>query len=841
MEYEGLTTTEAAKRLAVDGPNELPRGGRHGFWFTVREVLSEPMLVLLLVVGGVYLLVGDVGEALLLLAFVNVVIVITLVQRYKAERALEALRDLSSPRALVIRDGVRGRIPSRELVKDDIVLLNEGDRVPADVAVLSVMDLSVDESLLTGESIPVTKRPWDGKAVQGIPGGDRQPFAYASTLITRGSGVARVLATGPRTAVGSIGAAIASIPPESTVLERDVQRLVLRLAYFGLAVCVVAAVLFGILRGDWVQAILTGLSLAMALLPEEIPVVLIIFLALGAWRLSKSNVLTRRMPVLESLGATTVLAVDKTGTLTMNRMAVSWLNDGENSETVKVGKPALAGKKLRELIAVASMSGLGLAADPMEQAIRNIKAALAIPDLYDHSSLVPVHDHPMLSTHMVRISVYRHGAAYVAAAKGAPEEIIALCGLTEEKRNALMAEVSRKASMGLRVLGVALADGVRDPETASAETARFTFVGFIGFVDPVRSTAPEAVRECVRAGIRTVIVTGDYPATARYVASAVGLPDAGEVLTGQDIESMGDAELHDAVGRVNVYARVVPQQKLRLVEALKDTGAIVAMTGDGVNDAPALKSAHVGIAMGKYGTDVAREASSIVLLDDDISSIVEAVKTGRKIFDNILKASNYIIAIHVPIAGLAFLPIVLHGPLALLPSHIALLELIIDPACSIVFESEPPEEAIMDRPPRKVGDPLFSAGSMVVRVLQGIVAFLAVSVVYMLTVMNGWDEPAMRSATMLSLVAANVGLILSNLSWAGDGIGSILVKNATLRYLLMGIVFVIAVIYGIPFFRSLFHVAPVTIPTVIAAVATGVAVFAVSEIIERLELHRRLV
>lgn len=833
QQYPGLTQQEVSQRRAIDGYNELPKSEEHGWWRTVKEVLTEPMLILLLVIGAIYLMLGNHEEAIILLVFVNVVILIALVQKNRAERSLEKLRDLSSPRALVIREHVRERIAARELVVGDVIVLSEGDRVPADVVVLSSLDMMVDESLLTGEAVPVTKIPWDGKQRAKSPGGNRQAYAYASTLVTRGLGIARVVGTGLKTEVGKIGLTIAGISKDPTRLEKDISKLVLRLAYLSLGVCLLATALFGIIRGNWVEALLTGLSLSMALIPEEIPVVLIIFLALGAWRLSKSNVLTRRMSAIETLGAITVLCVDKTGTLTMNRMKITWLHNAEGDSRTIEGS---VDPEFHELVITAFRSSLQTSADPMEKAVEELREAadISLPRIRD--GLKPLYDHPVTSTGMVRMSVYgMRSGGYTIAVKGAPEEIFSLCRLSEAETKRLMKEINRQAASGLRILGVASARGSTPPSSLSRGMAKFEFRGLIGFSDPIRPTAAEAIRECRHAGIRPIIVTGDYAGTAQYVARAVGIEDPDLSLTGEEISVMNDAQLSDAVSSVNVFARIAPTQKFRLVQALRAQGQVVAMTGDGINDAPALKEADVGIAMGKYGTDVAREAASLVLLDDDVSSIVEAIRTGRHIFDNIRKAASYIIAIHVPIASITLLPLFLRGPLVLLPSHIALLELIIDPACSVVFESEPPEDRVMDRPPRNIRTPLFTMKSMAFRIVQGCMVSVVAAGVYVGAYLVHWTENDIRTVTTLALISANVSLIVSNLSWGKLSLMALLLKNQTLPLLLAGVTGIVMVIYGIPFLRDIFHVSRITGGFALIAVTAGVISFILAEAIEALD------
>jgi Ca2+-transporting ATPase len=830
----GLTEAEAHTLRVRDGYNELPSDGSRGFLSIAREVLTEPMLFLLLACGGIYLVVGDRAEAILLVGFVSFVVIITFIQRYKAEKALDALKGLSSPRALVIRDGVKHKIPARDLVVGDVIVVEEGDRIPADAAVISSRDCTVNESILTGESVAVTKTA-GGDHGAPKPGGDGNGYLFANTLVVRGNAIARVTATGTKTQVGSIGAMLKSIPGKRTRLERDVAALVGKTAVLGILVCFVAAFLVLISGGSAVRSLLTGLSLAMSLLPEELPVVLTIFLALGAIRLSKLSVLTRRMPVIETLGSATVLCVDKTGTLTENRMRLAAVDDGQERLTFTQPPDPDTNASLYRLLSVAALACDAQTMDPIDTAVQAV--ATGSRTMHRERTAYTFEGNVGIPVPFVRAFLYESETGdRIVAMKGAPESLAKLCRLEGDELDSVIRRTGDLAADGYRVLGVARADipagGVFD-----VDRQRFSFSGLLAFADPIRPETVRAVEECRSAGIRVVIVTGDYPATACHVARQVGLVSPDTVVTGDMLEAMTEDELADAVGTINVFARVVPAQKLKLIDALKKHHHVVGMTGDGVNDAPALKSAHIGIAMGEHGTDVARESASLVLLHDDFSSIVAAVRQGRRIYDNIRKAASYILAIHVPIAGLALLPSLIGAPMVLLPAHIALLELLIDPACSIVFEAEDEEDDIMVRPPRPVGEPLFDRVNLTLRLLQGGFATLAVSAVVVVAVRLGWSEEALRSASFLSLVSANLALIVSNLAWGERGTLRALWDNIALRYLVTGIAVVIGALYAVPVGRGLFHVAPLSPVAIGIAAAVFATVYAASELIERYETN----
>jgi Ca2+-transporting ATPase len=823
-EVPGLSEQEAAVRLKTEGLNELPSGRRRSLLALALGVRREPMFLLLVGCGALYLALGDVQEALLLLGFVFVVMGIELYQERKTERALEALRDLSSPRALVIRDSQPRRIPGREVVPGDTLVLAEGDRVPADAVLLSATNLAVDESLLTGESVPVRKAATSVVGELAGPGGDDLPFVYSGTLVVQGQGIARVLATGATTQLGKIGKALGALRPEATFLQQQTRRLVRNLALVGLAVCLVVVVAYGLTRQDWLHGLLAGLTLAMSLLPEEFPVVLTVFLALGAWRLARQRVLTRRAAAVETLGATTVLCVDKTGTLTLNRMAVARLFARDQYYDVAGSPPGPLPEAFHEVVEYAILASRPDPFDPMEKAFHQLGRDYLAGTEHLHRDWTLVREYPLSPGLLAVSQVWKSpdGQDYVIAAKGAPEAIADLCHLDERQIGWLFGHVRSMADQGLRVLGVARAF-FRPPTLPGAQhDFPFTFVGLVGLADPVRPSVPDAVRECYAAGVRVVMITGDYPGTARSIARQVGLSPSEEVLTGPELEAMSDAELRRRAQTVNVFARVVPEQKLRLVNALKAAGAVVAMTGDGVNDAPALKAAHVGIAMGARGTDVAREAAALVLLDDDFSSLVAAVRQGRRIFDNLQKAMAYTFAVHVPIAGMSLVPVLLGWPLVLAPVHVVFLELIIDPTCSVVFEAEPEEADVMRRPPRDPRTPLFGRRTLGLSLLQGSSVLAIVLAVFAVALYRGQGELDARALSFTTLVVANLGLILADRSWSRTILASFRTPNPALWWVVGGALALLGCVLYVPFLRDLFRFSTLHPDDLLLCLASGV-------------------
>ena len=850
---QGLSAAEAARRLATEGPNLLPGSAPKSTLAIVRDVVTEPMFLMLLAAGSIYLALGDRGEALFLLGFVFVVIGITLAQERKTQRALESLRDLSAPRALVIRDGQEQRIAGREVVRGDLLVLHEGDRIAAD-ALLIDGQLEVDESLLTGEAVPVAKLPLaqDSQNAQAsasaggpaasagppqarpAPSGDSAAHEvasvgaiYASTVVTRGVAVAQVCATAAHTAVGRIGADLAATVEPPSALQQGSRRLVRNL---GIGALVLA--LAQVLLGWWwnsrplLESLLSGIALAMAILPEEIPVILTVFLALGAWRISHQKVLTRRVTAVEALGAITVLAVDKTGTLTMNRMAVAELASGEQHF-----RPESASELPEHFHLLAEFAMLATPADPfdpMEKAIQHFGHRWLQGTEHVHDGREPEFEYALSGEilAMTRVFASDEPNVHLLATKGAPEAVADLCHLDAAQQGAIRRQVEAMAERGLRVLGVARgrwkgaapAPGQSPLWPQSQHDFDFDFLGLVALADPPRTEVPAALAECRRAGVRVIMMTGDHPATARAIAQQVGLSDRPDVITGAELEGLDDASLSERLRHVDLCARLKPQHKLRLVQLLRASGEVVAMTGDGVNDAPALKAADVGIAMGERGTDVAREAAALVLLADSFARIVAAIRQGRRIDSNIRKAVRFVFAVHVPIIGLALVPTLLHWPVLLLPVHIVLLELLIDPACSIVFEAEAEDSDTMARAPRPVSDSPFAAAPLLWSVLQGLGLAAVLLGGQAWLVHQGWHPDQGRTVVFGTLVLCVLLLILANRDLSRPALLGVTDPNPWLWRIAAAMVVVLAAVMGIAWLR---HLMGLALPGAQGAVVAG--------------------
>jgi len=819
---QGLTTQEVEAKLRQEGYNELPGSKARNLGKLIWDVISEPMFILLVSCAVIYFFLGELQEAIVLTASVVIVMSIELFQERKTEKALEALKNLSSPRALVIRNGEQIRIPGREVVTDDLIILAEGDRIPADAFILENNLLSVDESLLTGESVPVRKQIWDKQERPSTPGGDDLPFVYSGTLVVSGRGIAQVFATGERTELGKIGKSLKNITEEETRLSQETGRLVKYFALFALLICAVVAIVFYITRKDLINALLTGITLAMSVLPEEFPVVLTVFMALGAWRMSRKNVLVRRLQAIESLGSATVLCTDKTGTITYNKMTLQKIVS--NNENIALNRATTISEAIRNTLVYSVLGSMREPFDPMEKAIH--KALLEIDSIFysELQKYQEIREYPLTDELRAMAKVWKipGNSNYTIALKGSPEAVIKLCKINAEEIKAIMNQVADLAEEGLRVLAIASCEFSQDDLPEKLTDLSFHYSGLIGLADPIRETVPEAIKTCYQAGIRVIMITGDYIGTAKAIGKQIGLKNVDNVIVGSELDQISDKELAERCKQVSIFARVVPHQKLRIVQALKANGEIVAMTGDGVNDAPALKAANIGISMGLRGTDVAREASAIVLTDDDFSSIVSAVKMGRRIYDNLRKSFTYVYSLHLPIAGMAMIPAAFADyPIIYFPVHIAFLELIIDPACSIVFEMEKEEENIMERPPRCVDERLFGPKRLIIGTLQGLGVLILLVLMYFWGINNGMGDNHLRAHIFTTLVFSNLMLITTNRSWQKNLFQIIRTPNKGMTYLFLGVFAIVLLMTQVPSVTNIFHLESMTFMELLTCLVLG--------------------
>lgn len=757
------------------------------------------MFLLLVAAGMLYTLLGEISDALMLLAFVILSALITVLQGLRTERTLDALRDLSSPRAHVVRDGYQQRIAGRDVVQGDLLVLRDGDRVAADAELLQANNLLLDESLLTGESLPVAKSASPGESSAASCAKDPDLLVYAGTLVVGGQGLARVLATGARTRMGGISTSLQTIKPPSTPLQQQTKQLVQIFSAAGLLLSSGVVVLYGWLREDWYAGLLAGITLAMAMLPEEFLLIVSVFMAMGAWRLSQQQVLVRRSVSMEALGATTVLCSDKTGTITANRMAVvtmtGWV---ANSPVAWHAQEETMPASLHALLRTAMLASEPNPTDPMDQAIYALgQSNLPDPDWHQHWQLV--HEYGLSAQCMAMTHAWRiaPGVPCVVAVKGAVESVAALCCLPPKQHQQLIDAAHALAAAGLRVLAVAQATHAAATWPASPEGLDWTLLGLIGLQDPLRPGITEAIQACRNAGIRVMIMSGDHPQTTLAIARQAGLPSSGSVITGVELDGMDNTTLNVKMQHCNVFARMLPEHKLRILQVLQAKGEVVAMTGDGVNDAPALQAADIGIAMGQRGTDVAREAAALVLLNDDFAAMVQAIAVGRRLDANLHRAFAFALAVHVPIAGLTLAPLLFNLPVILAPVHVAFLELLISPTCSMVFEAEPAAPHWMQRPPRAAGAPLISQAMLLQSLWQGGLVWVMVLAVFAGYVALGAAPDVARTQSFVLLVASNLALAWYPLSRS----------NQALWWVTLLTVLVLGLILWWPPLRSWFHFA----------------------------------
>lgn len=804
----GLNSEEVEKLQRKYGMNELIIQEKPNMLKKFLGVFKEPMFLLLLIAATVYFLLGAPKDGAIMLVFVGFVASITFIQEWKTEKTMNALKDLTSPKVNTLRDGKNILIKSTELVPGDVVFLSEGERIPADCIVLEPSNFSVDESILTGESEYVMKV----STTQSEKSTDywKKDILYAGTLCVFGKCTAIVKFTGINTEYGKIGKAISEAKDEPTPLQKKVSILVKNIAIAGVILCISVMVASYFYSFNILNSILSGISLAMAIIPEEFPVVLTVFLSMGAYRLAKNNTLMRKISAVETLGSATVLCVDKTGTITQNKMKVkSIYSDGRifNNEDLK-------NQQLSDLMVLSCEKD---PYDPMEKAILEAANLSQLETLYKYDLSKKI---AFDSKTKRMANIYIKDNKYYVAVKGSAETVLGLCNLDKETMDEINIEIDKMASNGLRVL--ALAHCTSEKVYEDLECYELTFKALVGLQDPPKEGVEEAIKLCKKAGIRVVMITGDYSKTAMAIGEEIGLKFTDKVIVGNEIDSLSENELCEVVKSCDVFSRVIPEQKMKIVKALKKNGEIVAMTGDGVNDAPALKSADIGIAMGQRGTEVAKEAAHMILMDDNFTTIVKSVKDGRRVYDNIRKAMVYILIIHIPIAAMAMFAPLFNLPPLLLPMHIMLLELIIDPTCSIVFDGEPAEANIMENPPRPPQEPLLTRNLTIKVVLQGVIMFLAAFMPFHYMIDLGISSEYARSFSLITFIVANVTLVLVNRSNTELLYHLIKEKGSKVRLIVnsMALIMVFAIVY-IPILNGFFRTEKIGIYPLIFAIVLG--------------------
>lgn len=820
---KGLTNKQVIERQKQYGYNEIPTVKSKNFFGIALKVMKEPMFILLICCGTLYILLGNVNEGLVLLSTIIIIIFVTFYQYQKAEKALHELKKLAAPKSTVVRDGLKQNIAFREIVPDDIVIIHEGDRIPADGILQTDGIVTIDESVLTGESVAVVKSNTNSE-------NEVNALVYSGTMLLQGSAEYLVRQTGESTVLGKIGLSLKLVPKQQSRMQKEMKVLVRNLFIIGICISIFVVFVFYLKTNNFMQSLLIGLAASMSILPEEFPVVLTIFMALGAWRMSKKNVLTNEPAAIEGIGLASILCSDKTGTITQNRMEVVSIYNLKS----EFPKATFAKNKkgIEEIIEIAFLASKVNSIDPMEKAFILVNEKINSPTDTKNSLLK---EYPLTKDilAMTRVLKSTTDDRIIAYAKGAPEAIFSLCTLHKAAVKKYSNVVEGYAAKGYRILAVATAVCKSSALPESQNEFDFVFRGLICLADPIRPEVKQAILECKDAGVKVIMITGDYPTTAKSIAVQIGMNPKGIVMTGNELDSLDDEQLKQKINDVNVFARVVPEQKLRIVKALQANNEVVIMTGDGVNDAPALKAANIGIAMGNSGTDVAREASAMVLLDDNFASIVVAIKMGRKIFDNLQKAMTYIMAIHIPIIGLTLLPaFVTSLPILLLPLHIVVLELIIDPACTIAYENEPDEIGIMNRPPANATEKFFGTGKILKSVFEGLLLFASTLFVYFYAVQERHAIEDVRSISFASLVMGNVFLILTNLSKSKNVFQVIVEKNWAVWIILIATSCLLYLLIAVPYLRNIFKFGNPAIIHFVPSFAGAFSVLLILEIVK---------
>lgn len=754
MEYKGLTTEEAKSRIEKFGKNELTPKKKQNFFIKIIKTLLEPMFLLLIVASAIYFILGEPKDGAIMLIFVFGIVCIDFFQEWKTDKTLEKIKELSSTNVRVLRDGIEIKLDGEDITIGDIIFIGEGSIVPADCKVLSCNDLTVNESTLTGESEAVLKNTVDNSLDYW-----RKDKVYAGTSVICGSATVEVEKIGLETEYGKIGKDISSAPVSKTPLQKQTSTLTKYCAILaGVLFVAVALITFfrvnpeAKIKDRLINSILSGITLAMAMIPEEFPVILTVFLSMGAWRLAKKNALIRRLPSVETLGSVSVLCVDKTGTITENNMEIKEIEPYRTSE---------------QNLLLTMGSGCEVEAyDPMEKAMIECcqNSGLSKEQIFEGEL---IKEYSFSDKTKIMGHVWTRNQKTVVCAKGSPENLVEICSLTAEEKSEMKQKFKEMSEKGLRVIAIAYGeiDGASVPETL--EECHLNYLGCVGLYDPPRKGIEKDIQTCKDAGVRVVMITGDNGFTANAIAKQVGINVSGGVTIGAEIDKMTDEELQERVKICNVFSRVVPEHKSRIVKALKTNGEIVAMTGDGVNDASALKYADIGIAMGKRGNEISKESADMILLDDNFSTIVSTIRDGRRIYDNIRKAIGYVFAIHIPIAVSSLLVPILgieSSQALLLPLHVVLLELVIDPTCSVVLERQPEESGIMKRKPRKSNEKILDAKLLTKSISQGVFICLASFLSYYLLLKNGYSAEVARTTAILTIVFANLFLVQVNSS-----------------------------------------------------------------------------
>ncbi len=760
---KGLTTKQVLESREKHGPNTLDYKKENGFIDALKSLGKEPMVILLLIASLIYFISGDPGDGIFLASAIVLVAAISLYQDKRSRNALEKLKDFSQPHCKVIRNGIVVEIKSDELVVGDSLIIEEGTLITADGVIVHSNDFSVNESILTGESLPVYKEKEDN-------------LIYHGTSVASGLAIATINAVGNETKLGKIGKSLENIQEEKTPLEKQITNFVKKMVITGAVVFLIVWIINYFKTHDALDSLLKALTLAMSILPEEIPVAFSTFMALGAWRLMKMGIVVKQMKTVETLGSATVLCIDKTGTITESKMTLAKLY---GLKSAKISAPeSLLNSDETNLIKLAMWASEPIPFDPMEVALHSAYSGLKLKD--ERPNFKMIHEYPLSGQPPMMTHLFENEAGErIIAAKGAPEALMKLSDISETEKQQIEQIIKTLGSDGYRILGVAQSEFAVDNFPKTQQEFKFHFKGLVAFYDPPKKNIQAVFEKFYAAGISVKIITGDYPATTTAIARQVRFKGYEKSITGDELMKLTNEELQNCVENTNVFTRMFPEAKLKVINALKERKEIVAMTGDGINDGPALKSAHIGIAMGKKGTEIAKQAASLILLEDDLSKMVDAVAMGRKIYSNLKKAIQYVISIHIPIILTVFIPLTLGWiyPNIFSPVHIIFLELVMGPTCSIIYENEPMEEKTMIQKPRPFTNTFFKRKELTTSIVQGLAITVGTLSAYQYAVHQGLNESHTRTMVFTVLISANIFLTLINRSFYYSILTTLKYKN----------------------------------------------------------------
>jgi Ca2+-transporting ATPase len=824
-EIKGLSEAEVAESRIKNGTNSLDHQHKNSFWTSVVEICKEPMFLLLATATSIYFITGEHSNGIFMSIAIVLIASISLYQESKSKNAIQALEKLTQPKSKVIREGVLIEIPSEEIVLGDYIQIEEGTFVPADGLIIQSNDFSVNESILTGESFSVAKNEkTENKEV------------YQGTIVASGLAICIVAAIGNKTQLGKIGKSLSTIVEEKTPLQKQIENFAKKMSLIGLVIFLIVWGINFYHSPIFLDSLIKALTIAMSIIPEEIPVAFTTFMALGAWRLMKMGIIVKHTKTVETLGSATVICTDKTGTITENKMSLAqWYTLASNQIS---GIHSEMTPDETELLTLAMWASEPIPFDAMEIALHDTYSNLDLADERADFKLTyeyPLSGKPPMMTHIFE----NERGIRVIAAKGAPEAIMAHSNLSDDESQSIQQALKTMTQEGFRVLAVAKAKFYGEDFPEKQQDFSFKFKGLVAFYDPPKSNIKAVFETFYKAGIDIKIITGDNAETSTTIAKQVGFKNHDKTLSGDELMAMNEDELKQKVMETHLFTRMFPEAKLKIIKALKENNQIVAMTGDGVNDGPALKSAHIGIAMGKRGTEIAKQAANLILIDDDFAKMTEAIAMGRKIYINLKKAIQYIISIHIPIILIVFIPLSLGWiyPNIFSPVHVIFLELIMGPTCSIIYENEPMERNLMELKPRPLSNTFFNFKEIAVSIIQGLAITLGLLLIYQYSVSNGNSESVTRTLVFISLISSNIFMTLVNRSFYYSIFTTLRYKNNLVPLIIGTTIVTTSLLVFIPTLSKFFQFEAVTMMQFVYSVlVAGIAVFW----IEVYKLIRRL-